>query len=193
MSEQGGQSSFTMCRLNLNWKILAEILSGGGPIIFHHVQVKCELKNFRWDPGQMGATCPHTHKHHSDFISHTPLGCTQLKLTMQNLFPSVTENGHQIQLPSRTLLLKELFALKDMNNEHAELLPSVNEESLFKTTFQVEIYKLEKLCLLWDLNNEWQSIFQDRCRRCPKRPEQWVCSLFCSITNKGPFQDPASK
>ena len=74
----GGQSSFTMSRLNLNWKILGagqsdrgvnhlshmsrlnlkwkilgEILVSqtGGSIIFHHVQAKSELKNFRWDPG----------------------------------------------------------------------------------------------------------------------------------------------
>ena len=28
----------------------------GGSIIFHHVQAKSELKKFRWDPGQMGGS-----------------------------------------------------------------------------------------------------------------------------------------
>ena len=55
LSYLGGQSSFTMCRLNLNLKILGEILVWsvipGGSIIFHHVQTKSKLKNFRWDPG----------------------------------------------------------------------------------------------------------------------------------------------
>ena len=38
-----------MCRLNLNFKILGEILvthTGGGAIIFHHVQDIYELYNF---------------------------------------------------------------------------------------------------------------------------------------------------
>ena len=45
----GGQSSLTMCRLNLNLKILGEILVSdtGGSIIFDHVQTKSELKDFR--------------------------------------------------------------------------------------------------------------------------------------------------
>ena len=47
----GGQSSFTICRLNLNFKILGELLVcdswGGGSIIFDHVQAKSELKNIR--------------------------------------------------------------------------------------------------------------------------------------------------
>ena len=37
----GVQSSSTMARLNLNFKILGEI--PGGSIIFHHVQAKSEL------------------------------------------------------------------------------------------------------------------------------------------------------
>ena len=41
---QGGESSFTKCRLNLNFKILGEILgSPGGSIIFHNVQTKSQL------------------------------------------------------------------------------------------------------------------------------------------------------
>ena len=53
----------------------------GGSIIFHHVQVKSELKNFRQDPGLTeGGTCPQTHIHHSDFISHALLGCVWLKM-----------------------------------------------------------------------------------------------------------------
>ena len=45
----GGQSSLTMCRPNLNLKILGKILVShtGGSIIFHHVQAKSELENFR--------------------------------------------------------------------------------------------------------------------------------------------------
>ena len=45
----GGQSSLTMCRLNLNFKILGEILvcHTGGSVIFDHVQAISELKNFR--------------------------------------------------------------------------------------------------------------------------------------------------
>ena len=41
----GGQSSLTMCRLNMNFKILGEILVShtGGSIIFYHVQAKSEL------------------------------------------------------------------------------------------------------------------------------------------------------
>ena len=55
LSYLGGQSSFTMCRLNLNLKLLGEILVWSvipvGSIIFHHVQTKSKLKTFRWDPG----------------------------------------------------------------------------------------------------------------------------------------------
>ena len=43
---QGAQSSLTMCRLNLNFKILGEILvchTHGWSIIFDHVQAKSEL------------------------------------------------------------------------------------------------------------------------------------------------------
>ena len=43
----GGQSSFTMCRLNLNFKFLGEILgshAGGGSIIFDHVQANMNFK-----------------------------------------------------------------------------------------------------------------------------------------------------
>ena len=49
-----GQSSFTMSWLNLNWKILSEttVSQLGRSIIFHHVQAKSELKDFRWDHGQ---------------------------------------------------------------------------------------------------------------------------------------------
>ena len=38
----GGQSFLTMCRLNLNFKILGEILVShtGGSNIFHHVQIE---------------------------------------------------------------------------------------------------------------------------------------------------------
>ena len=38
----GGQSSFTICRLNLNFQILGEILVShtGGSIIFHHAQAE---------------------------------------------------------------------------------------------------------------------------------------------------------
>ena len=42
----GGQSSVTMCRLNLNFKILSEILvchTMRVSIIFDHVQTKSEL------------------------------------------------------------------------------------------------------------------------------------------------------
>ena len=41
----GGQSSFATCRLNLNFKILGEILVGhmGGQSSFGHVQAKSEL------------------------------------------------------------------------------------------------------------------------------------------------------
>ena len=42
----GGQSSLTMCRLYLNFKILDEILvchTWGVSIIFDHVQAKSEL------------------------------------------------------------------------------------------------------------------------------------------------------
>ena len=50
VSHTGGQSSFTMCRLNLNFIILGEILLHHvGSFIFHHVQAKSELYNFRWD------------------------------------------------------------------------------------------------------------------------------------------------
>ena len=43
----GGQSSLSMSRLKLNLKILGKILvsnTGGGSIIFHHIQAKPELK-----------------------------------------------------------------------------------------------------------------------------------------------------
>ena len=45
----GVNSSLTMCRLNLNLKILRRDpgLSYGGSIIFDHVQAKSELKNFK--------------------------------------------------------------------------------------------------------------------------------------------------
>ena len=49
VNNMGNQSSFTMSRLNLNLKILGEILVRS--IIFHHVQAKSELKNFRQDSG----------------------------------------------------------------------------------------------------------------------------------------------
>ena len=42
----GGQSSVTMCRLNLNFKILSEILvchTMGVSIIFDHVQTKSKM------------------------------------------------------------------------------------------------------------------------------------------------------
>ena len=41
----GGQSSLTMCRLNLNFKIIGEILvrPTWGSIIFHHVQTNSAL------------------------------------------------------------------------------------------------------------------------------------------------------
>ena len=48
----GGKSSFSMCRLNLKFKILGEILGSHtweGSVIFHHVQAIYELSNFRWD------------------------------------------------------------------------------------------------------------------------------------------------
>ena len=50
----GSQSSFTICRLYLNFKILGEVLVSHtrGSIIFHHVQAKSELYNFRWDTSQ---------------------------------------------------------------------------------------------------------------------------------------------
>ena len=50
----GGQLSLTMCMLNLNFKILCEILVcyTGQSIIFDHVQAKSELSNSNWDPGQ---------------------------------------------------------------------------------------------------------------------------------------------
>ena len=51
----GVQSSFTMSRLNLNVKILCEILvysTWGGSIIFHYVQAESEhKKHFRWYSG----------------------------------------------------------------------------------------------------------------------------------------------
>ena len=49
----GGQSSLTMCRLNLNFQILGEILvcHNGRSIIFDDVHVESELSNSRWDPG----------------------------------------------------------------------------------------------------------------------------------------------
>ena len=55
VGHMGGQSSFAMCRLNLNFKILGE--KPGGSIIFHHVQAKSELKNFRWDTGWSYCRC----------------------------------------------------------------------------------------------------------------------------------------
>ena len=50
----GGQPSFTLPRLNLNLKMLGEILvsNTGGSINLHHVQAKFELKNFRLYFGQ---------------------------------------------------------------------------------------------------------------------------------------------
>ena len=43
-SQWGGQSSLTMCRLNLNFKISGEILgSQGGSIIFDNVHTKSKL------------------------------------------------------------------------------------------------------------------------------------------------------
>ena len=54
VSQMGGQSSFTMSRLNLNLKFFGEVLvsQSGRSIIFHHVQDKSEIKNFRLGPGQ---------------------------------------------------------------------------------------------------------------------------------------------
>ena len=45
----GGQSSLAMCRLNLKFKILVEILVGHtlGLIIFDHVQAKSEISYFK--------------------------------------------------------------------------------------------------------------------------------------------------
>ena len=60
---------------------IATRCQNGGSIIFHHVQAKSELKNFKWHPGhRQEGTCSQNHIHHSDFISHALLGCTQLKI-----------------------------------------------------------------------------------------------------------------
>ena len=66
-----GWSSFTMSRQNLNWKILGEILVG-----------------------QMGGTCPQTHIHHSDSISHALLGYAQLNIQIYVIWNQHIDHVH---------------------------------------------------------------------------------------------------
>ena len=51
---QGDQSCFTMCSLNLNFKILAEILVSHTGVVNHHSPCPGKILslNFRWDTGQ---------------------------------------------------------------------------------------------------------------------------------------------